>query len=67
VYTENRIAVVVMAAMTMFFCRNCSSSLHSWFFLWISKWEDTGRVHRAVTPCASLLDDPQQGPHARTT
>jgi hypothetical protein len=29
VYTENRIAIIVMAAMTMFFCRNCSSSLHS--------------------------------------
>jgi hypothetical protein len=38
VYTENRsststmitrIAIIMMAAMTMFFCRNCSSSLHS--------------------------------------
>jgi hypothetical protein len=32
-----RIAVIIMAAMTMFFCRNCSITLHSGLLLQTSK------------------------------
>jgi hypothetical protein len=45
-----RIAVIMMVAIRMLFCRNCNSCMHYRLLFWTSKWGDTRQGRHCSDP-----------------